>query len=158
MSFFSKEQVVLKRKERKFIKIEAPCVDENSGLAIVKMLDSKEQCAMVLKLKFVRNRASLDVTNNTQEMVIFEPKQMLRILDLRSLSYYKIRQGVLQQNLSKCYHFQSAERLCEEFNTFINELKKDERISEKEKYPWLEDIDERKYMTDRDTRQVHRPR
>ena len=74
--------MVLKPKERKLIKIEVPFVDEISGLAIVKMLDSKEQCTMVMKLKFVMNRASLDVTNNTQEMVIFEPKQMLGILDL----------------------------------------------------------------------------
>ena len=142
--------MVLKPKERKFIKIEAPFVDEISGLAIVKMLDNKEQCIMVLKLKFVRNRTSLDVTNNTQEMVIFEPKQMLGILDLRSLGYYKIRQGVIQQNLSKCYHFESAERLYEEFNTLVNELKKDEKTSEKEKYPWLDDNDERKYMTYRE--------
>ena len=87
--FFSKEQVVLKPKARKCIKIEAPFVDEISGLAIVKMLDNEEQCAVGLKLKFVRNRASLDVTNNSQEMVIFEPKQMLGILDLKSLGYYK---------------------------------------------------------------------
>ena len=143
--FFSKEQVVLKPKERKFIKIEAPFEDEISGLAIVKMLDSKEQITVVLKLKFLRNGASLDVTNNTQEMVIFEPKQILSILDLRSLGYYKIKQGMLQQNLSKCYHFESAEKLCEEFNTLVNELKKDEKL-----YPWLEDSDERKYMTDRE--------
>ena len=74
------------------------------------MLNIREQCIVVLKLKFVRNRASLDVTNNMQETVIFEPKQMLGILDLRSLGYYKIKQGVLQQNLSKCYHFESAEK------------------------------------------------
>ena len=48
--------------------------------------------------------------NNTQETEIFEPKQMLGILDLRSLGYYKIKQGVLYQNLSKCYHFVSAEK------------------------------------------------
>ena len=48
--FFSKEQVVVKPKEKKFIKIEAPFVDEISGLEIVKMLDSKEQCTVVLKL------------------------------------------------------------------------------------------------------------
>ena len=83
-------------------------------------------------------------------MVIFEPKQMLGILDLRSLGYYKIKQGVLQQNLSKCYHFESAEKLCEEFNTLVNKLKKDEKVSEKDKYPWLEDSDERKYMTDKE--------
>ena len=114
------------------------------------MLDSKEQCTMVLKLKFVRSRTSLDVTNNMHETVIFETKQMLGILDLRSLGYYKIKQGILQQNLSKCYLFESANKLCEEFNTLVNELKKDEKVPEKEKYPWLEDNDERKYMTDRE--------
>ena len=43
LPFFSKKQVIVKPKERKFIKIEAPFVDEGSGLAIVKMLDNKEQ-------------------------------------------------------------------------------------------------------------------
>ena len=36
LPFFSKEQVVVKPKERKFIKIEAPFPDEISGLAIIK--------------------------------------------------------------------------------------------------------------------------
>ena len=78
---------MVKPKERK-----APFVDKISGLAIVKTLDSKEQCTVVPKLKLVRNCTSLDVTNNTQETVIFEPKQVLGILDLRSLGYYKIKQ------------------------------------------------------------------
>ena len=155
LPFYSKDQVVVKPKERKFIKIEAPFVDEISGLAIVKMLDSKEQCTVVLKLKFVRNCASLDITNNTQETVIFEPKQMLGILDLRSLGYYKIKQGVLQQNLSKCYHIESVERLCEEFNTIVNERKKEETEIEKDKYPWLNENDERKDMTDREILEKH---
>ena len=77
------------------------------------MIDNEGWCTVVLKLKFLRNCASLDVKNNTQETVIFDPKQMLGILDLRYLGYYKIKQGVLQQNLSKCYHFESVERLCE---------------------------------------------
>ena len=77
--------------------------------------------------------------------VIFEPKQMLGILDLRSLGYYK-----LHQCLSRYYHFESAEKLCEEFNTIVYELKKDEKISDNEKYPWLEDSYERQYMTDRE--------
>ena len=58
----------------------------------MKMLDNKGQCTVVLKLKFIRNCASLDVTNNAQETVIFNPNQMLGILDLRSLGYYKIKQ------------------------------------------------------------------
>ena len=91
------------------------------------MLDKKGQCTVVLKLKFIRNSESIDVTNNTQETVIFDPNQMLGILDLRSLGYYKIKQGVLQQNLSKCYHFEPVDRLCEEFNTIVNERKRKKR-------------------------------
>ena len=52
--------------------------------------------------------------------------------------------------MSKCYHFESGDRLCEEFNTLVNELKKDKKILDQEKYLWLEDSDERKYMTDRE--------
>ena len=153
--FFSKEQVVVKPKERKFIKVEAPFVDEISGLAIVKMLDNKEQCTVVLKLKFKRNCASLDITNNSQETVIFDPNQVLGILDLRSLGYYKIKQGVLQQNLSKCYHFESVNRLCEEFNAIVNERKEEEKKVEKDRYPWLDDSHERKYVTDREILEKH---
>ena len=36
--FFPKEQIILKPKEQRLIKIEAPFVDEISGLVIVKML------------------------------------------------------------------------------------------------------------------------
>ena len=108
---------------------------------------------MVLKLKFVRNLSSLDIVNNTQETVIFDPNQILGILDLRSLGYYQIKQGVLQQNLSKNYHFESVEKLCEEFNAIINERKKEEEKEvEKDKYPWLDDSDKRKYMTWRNTK------
>ena len=155
LPFYSKDQVVVKPKERKFIKIEGPFVDEISGLVIVKILDSKEKCTVILKLKFVRNCASLDVTNNTQDTVIFEPKEMLGILDLRSLGYYKIKQGVLQQNLSKCYHFESVARLCEEFNTIINERKREEKEIEKDRYLWLDENDERKYMMDREILEKH---
>ena len=57
------------------------------GLAIVKMLDKMEQSTVRLKLKFIRNRVILDITNNTQETVIFHLRGMIGILDLRSLGY-----------------------------------------------------------------------
>ena len=53
---------------------------------------------MMLKLKFTWNLAILHVTNSYLETVIFDQKEMLGILDLRSIGYYKIRQGILQQN------------------------------------------------------------
>ena len=76
------------------------------------------------KLKFTQNLAILDVTNSSLETVIFDPKEMLGILHLRLMSYYKIKQGILQQTLSKYYTFKSAYTLCEQFNKFINTLKK----------------------------------
>ena len=39
--FFSKEQMVVKPKEKKFVKIEAPFIDGISGHVIVKMIDNK---------------------------------------------------------------------------------------------------------------------
>ena len=63
---------------------------------------------------------------------------------------YKIKQGILQQNLSKYYKFELAEVLCEQFNKFINTLKKEKKEETREKYLWLDPSDERKYMTDRE--------
>ena len=56
---------------------------------------------------------------------------MLGILDLRSLGYYKIKQGILQQNLSKHYRSKKADTLSEQFNKFINTLKKDKKRQKK---------------------------
>ena len=48
----------------------------------------------------------LDMMNSSSEILILNPKDVLGILDLRSLGYYKIKQGVLQQNLSRFYEFE----------------------------------------------------
>ena len=57
------------------------------------MLDKKAQNTIMFKLKFVQNLATLDSANSSLEIVIFDPKEMLGILDLRSLGFYKIKQG-----------------------------------------------------------------
>ena len=67
----------------------------------------------------MRNAAILDVTNSSSEILILNPKEALCILDLRSLGYYKIKQGVLQQNLSRYYKFESAEKVCDQYNKLI---------------------------------------
>ena len=94
-------------------------------------------------LKFIRNRATLNVTNITQETMTFDPKEM------RSLGYDKIKQGALQQNVSKYYHFETAGVVCNQFNKFVNILRKKKEES-KEKYPWLDKNAERKYVPDRE--------
>ena len=69
---------------------------------------------MMLKLKFVHSLATLDVTLSSLEAVIFDPREILGILDFRSVGYYKIKQGIWN-SLSKYYRFKSAHTLCEQF-------------------------------------------
>ena len=124
-------------------------MEEISGMAITKMLDTKEQMTLMMKLKFIRNRVMLKVTNSTHDTVTFNPADMLGIVDLRSLGYYKIKQGVLKQNLNNMYHFETANTVCDQFNRLINTLRREEKTEGVEKYPWLDDSDERKYMSDK---------
>ena len=128
--FFPREKVSAKPKEQKLVVLEALLVEEISGMAITKMLDVKEQKTLTMKLKFIRNRAMFKVTNNTHDTVIFDPEDMLGIIDLRSLGYYKIKQGVLQQNLSCMYHFESVNTVCDQFNRLINTLRKEEETKQ----------------------------
>ena len=101
-------------------------------------------------MKFTGNAAILGIVNNGIETIIFKHEGMIGIVDSRLLGYYKIKQGILQQNLSKYYRFERAETLCKYFNKFINRLKKErEQIELKESYPWLDSSDKRKYMTDK---------
>ena len=116
--FLPKEKIEINAKEQKLAIVEAPFVEELSGMAIVKLLDTQEQFTNMIKLKFIRNRVTLKVTNNTHETVTYDPTEMIGILDLRSLGYYKIKQDVLQQNVSKHYPFESADTVCKQFNRF----------------------------------------
>ena len=53
--------------------------------------------------------------------------------------------------MNKYYHFEEANKVCGEFNKMIEMIRQEEeKDSKKEKYPWLEDTDERKYMMDRE--------
>ena len=63
-------------------------------MATTKLLYVKEQITLTIKLEFIRNRATLRVTNISQEKVTFNSTGMIGIVDLRSLGYYKVKQGV----------------------------------------------------------------
>ena len=122
--FFPKEKITIKPKEQKVLTLETPFIEEISGMAITKMLDTKEQKTLTMKLKFVKNRDIFKVTNSTYEVVTLHLKEILGVIDLRSLGYYKIKQGVLQQNLSCTYHFKPGNEVCNQFNKLINTLKR----------------------------------
>ena len=147
---YPEKQIILKPNEQKLVKVKAPFMDKISGLAIIKITDGGTCCTSLIKLKFTCNKAILDIKNKGKDTRILRLEEMIGIVDMRSLGYYKIKQGILQQNLSKYYRFKKAEKLCEYFNKFVNTLKKErEQTSSTDKYPWLNPEDERKHMTDR---------
>ena len=136
-------------KLQKMVMVEAPFMEELSGMVMVKILDMKEQTTNMIKLKFIRNKAVLKITNKTHATVTFGRIEMMGIVDLRSLGFYKIKQEVLQEHLGRHFHFELADDLCNQYNRFINLMRKEEENSEG-KFPWLEDTNKRKYIMDRE--------
>ena len=147
--FFPVTAVEIAPKTQKIVVVEAPFIEELSGMAIVKILDMKEQATNMINLKFIRNKVVLKITNKTHETVTFGWTEMIRVVDLRSLGFYKIKQEVLQEHLGRHYHFELADDIFNQYNRFVNLMRKEEGNSEG-KFPWLEDTYERKHMTDRE--------
>ena len=90
----------------------------------------------------------LKITNKTHKTVTFGRTEMMGVLDLRSLGFYKIKQEVFQEHLGKHYHFELADDVCDQYNRYVNLMRKEEENSEN-KFLWLDDMDERKYMTEK---------
>ena len=148
---YPEKELILKPNEQKLVKVRAPFVDDISGLAIIKIIDGKTNSTLLIKLKFTCKKAVLDIKNAGKDTMILNLKEMIGIVDIRSLGYYKIKQGILQQNLSKYYTFEEAGKLCKYFNKFVDTLKKDrEQTTSVDKYPWLSPDDERRNMQDRE--------
>ena len=89
--FFPVMKVEIAPKMQKVVIVEAPFIEELSGMAMVKILDMKEQTTNMIKLTFIRNKAVLKITNKTDETLTFERTEMIGIVDLRSLGFYKIK-------------------------------------------------------------------
>ena len=73
VSIFPEDKLILKPNEQKLIKVNDPFLDEISRLAIVNILDDGTPSTLVLKLKFICNKATLDKTNKGKNTILFEP-------------------------------------------------------------------------------------
>ena len=148
---YPKKQIILKPNEQKLVKVKAPFIDEISELAIIKIIDEGTYSTLLIILKFACNKATLDIKNKGKDTMILRLEEMIGIVDMKSLGYYKIKEGILQQNLSKYYRLEKAEKPSEYFNKFVNALKGErEQKSLTDNYPWLDPDDERRHMTDRE--------
>ena len=88
---YPEKELILKPNEQKLVKARALFVDDISGLAIIKIIDGRTNSTLLIRLKFVHNKAVLDVKNAGKDTMILNPKEMIGIVDIRSLGYYKIK-------------------------------------------------------------------
>ena len=147
---YPEKELILKPDEQKLVQVRAPFVDEILGLAIIKIIDGKTNSTLLINVKFMCNKAVLDMKNAGKDTMILNLKEMMGVVDIRSLGYYKIKQGILQQNLSKYYRLEEASKLCKYFNKFVETLKDREQVTSVDKYPWLDPEDERRNIMDRE--------
>ena len=103
--FFPVMTVEIALASQKMVMVDAPFIEELSGMAMVKILDIKEQTTNMIKLKFIWNIAVLKIENKMHKTITFGRTDMMGVVDLRSLGFYKIKQEVLQEHLSRHYHF-----------------------------------------------------
>ena len=128
--FFPVMTVEVMPTSQKMVMVEAPFIKELSGMAMVNILDMKEQTTNMKKLKFIQNKVVLKITNKTWETVTFGRTEMMGIIDLRSLGFYMIKQEVLQEHLGRHHHFELADDVCDQYNRFVNLIRKEEESSE----------------------------
>ena len=84
--------------------------------------------------------AILHIANTGTDTMIFKPEEMLGIVDLRSLGYYKLNKAYYNKTLTD---LREQKSFCEYFNNFVNTLKKErEQKLPEENNPWLDPSDE----------------
>ena len=76
---------MIKPKERRYVKVEALFLDEISGLCIIKPLGLNTYDTLTVKVKFERNKAFLEATNDLTQGIVFDSKRAIAVLDTRSL-------------------------------------------------------------------------
>ena len=98
IQIYPEKEVILKPNEQRLVKVKASFVDEISGIVMIQIIDGGTYSTLLIKLKFTCNRAILDIMNKGKDTMILRPKEMIGVIDLISLGYYKIKQGILQQS------------------------------------------------------------
>ena len=110
--FFPTTTVEIAPASQKIVMVDAPFVQELSGMAMIKILDMKEQTTNMIKLKFIWNKAVLKIKNNTHKTITFSRTDMMGTVALRSLGFYKIKTGGPSRTIKQTLSFQISRRCC----------------------------------------------
>ena len=106
---FCLENVTIKPKQKKYVKLIAPFVNYLSGNAIAKINHGNSM--LTVRIKLQNNVAVVDIINTSNRVLHLCGEKAMDIVDIRSLGYYTIRHCVLEYNLSSDFTFANFSKL-----------------------------------------------
>ena len=79
--------IFLLHNERRYVKVEAPILDEILSLGIIMLLALDTYDTLTMQVKCERNKALFEVTNDSTQLIALDPKKAIAVLNIRSLGY-----------------------------------------------------------------------
>ena len=109
-----------------------------------------------MKVRIVDNITVMEIINNTPSTMYLCPHESIGIVDIRSLGYYNIKPQVMHFNLTGIHNLFSKWNLDNGFEEYYSKIStqnvryKKKGIARKtpDPYPWLDEDDPRRDMTD----------
>ena len=137
-----------------YVKAKVPFIEKLSGHAIAKLL--YRGSLGTLKVRIVDNITVIEIINNTPSTMYFSPEESIGIVDIRSLGYYNIKPQVMHFNLTGIHNLFSKWNFDNRFEEYYAKIsnqnvrykKKDSARKTPDPYPWLDEDDPRRNMTD----------
>ena len=137
-----------------YVKAKVPLVEKLPGHAIAKLLHKGSLGTM--KIRLVDNLTVIQIINNTPSTMYLSPEESIGIVDLRSLGYYNIRPQVMHFHLTGIHNLFSKWNLDLRFEEHFAKIstqnvryRKGEVVRKSyNPYPWLDQDDPRRQMTD----------
>ena len=143
-----------------YVRVRIPFVERLSGIAIVKLRYKYHIGTM--RVKIDNNQSILKIINNTEETIHYTPQLSMGIVDIRSLGYYNIRKSIMffdkrgnnrippppykvpnihPRNYYKTDHVDDKASSAHATKDCLKPSRDDQ-------YPWLDEDDPRRDMTD----------
>ena len=137
-----------------YVKAKVPFIEKLSWHAIAKLL--YKGSLRTMKIRLVDNLTVIQIINNTPSTMYLSPEESIGIVDLRSLGYYNIKPQVMHFNLTGIHNLFSKWNLDLRFKKHfamistqnVRYRKREVVRKSSDPYPWLDEDDPRKDMTD----------
>ena len=137
-----------------YVKAKVPFIKKLSGHVIAKLLYKGSLGTM--KIRLVDNLTVIQIINNTPSTMYLSSEESIGIVDLRSLGYYNIKPQVMHFNLTGIHNLFSKWNLDLRFEEHFTKIstqnvcyrKREVVRKSSDPYPWLDDDDPRRDMTD----------